>query len=83
MSVAEIVLILTTIGTSGRWWFDRRDARSALTKAKAEADKTIAEWERTSAEKEQTIQELRDELDRKDERIAHLESLLFAGGGRG
>ena len=80
MSVAEIVLVLTTLGTTGRWWFDRRDARSALQKAKDEADKTIARWEQTSKEKDETIRALHDELERKETRIAHLESLLFAGG---
>jgi multidrug resistance efflux pump len=79
-SAAEALLVITQVGTAVRWWLDRRDARSALATAKSEADKTIARWERTSADKDATIAELKEDRQRKEERIAHLESLVYAKG---
>lgn len=85
-NTAEIVLLLTTIGSITRWWFDRRDARSALTKAKNDADKAVITLKETVMEKNSEIEKLEDQhrADREEwqeerrdlrERITHLELL--------
>jgi flagellar motility protein MotE (MotC chaperone) len=88
VTTAELILLVTTIGNGVGWWFDRRDAQSAVAKATEEANKTIARWEDTAEDLQKVVTAQERELDRKEEeiarrdgRIAHLESLLFSSDG--
>lgn len=80
LSGTELVLILTTAGTSIRWWIDRRDARSALATDKTEADKTVATLTATVTAKNEELERKDELIERQDQRIAHLESLVYARG---
>ena len=80
LSPAEAILLLTTLGSSVRWWIERRDARSALSDAKKAAEKTVDTLTATIAEKNEEIEELKADCASWQHRAEHLESLLYARG---
>jgi len=81
MTTAEIVLLLTNLGTIARWWFDRRDARSALTLGKEKADEAVATLTAALVVKNEEMDEDKDDWQQErrqlHERIAHLESIVY------
>lgn len=87
-SWAEVLLTMTGIGGAIKWWTERRDRTSELSRAKTKALETVDVLN-------ETIETKNTELQAKDVRIRHLESLLesrerrideledrlYAGGG--
>ena len=85
---AEMLLTMTGIGGAVKWWLERRDRTSELSRAKTQALETVDVLN-------ETVETKNAELRAKDERIRHLESLLesrerrideledrlYAGGG--
>ncbi len=91
-SATEILLILTNLGTLIRWWFDRRDAQSALKTGKDKADEAVAtltkaleakneEMDEDKAEWQEERQRLLEAGSQAQARIAHLESLVYGRNG--
>lgn len=84
---AEALLTLTGIGGAVKWWTDRRDRNSELSRAKAKALETVDLQSKTldakNAElhaKDEHIRHLELLLDSRDRRIDELEDRLYAGG---
>lgn len=72
LTFSELILLLMTIGGGIKWWQDRRDARSTLSTAKTEAEKTVTTLTATIAAKDR-------EIDLWRERAMHAETIVFGG----
>jgi hypothetical protein len=84
-NTTEIMVILTalstTFGTLAKWWVDRQDARSVLSLAKTEADKTVVTLQAAVETKNAELASKNATIGQRDARIVHLESLLFSKDG--
>lgn len=85
MSTAEILLLLTNVGTLIRWWFDRRDAQSTLATGKTKAEEAVSTLtdalQAKNEEMDEDKAEWAEERRAYQERIQHLESLVYGRGG--
>ena len=75
-SYAEIALTAGAVWTAFRWWMDRRDAQSALTRAKADADKTVKTLTDTVHVKDSELDAVRSDREYWMRRAQHAESLM-------
>lgn len=81
-SVAEILLVITTLSSSAKWWVDRRDARSTLATAKSDAEKTVTSL-REALDAEKATSAAKDDLiEHWQQRAMHAETLLFSREAR-
>ena len=73
---AVTALMATAVGPGIRWYFQRRDAKTAEVKEKAEAIKTVASLELAIETKNAELTHVKDDRDRWRARAEHLETLL-------
>lgn len=92
-SWAEVMIGAGLLGTAIKWIDDRIARRSALSRenrtlkqrieeAKAEAAKANETYRTASEEWEKERQMLREDRERLEDRVEHLESMLFSREGR-
>jgi hypothetical protein len=75
-SYAEIALTVGAVWTAIKWWIDRKDARSALAAAKADADKTVTALTATVHTKDAELVAIREDRDYWQRRAYHAEDAL-------
>ena len=77
-TIGESTPLLIALGVGYRWWTERRDSRSDLAEAEREAEKTVKTLTETVEDKNDLLVERENQIERRDRRIAHLETLLFS-----
>ena len=75
-SYAEIALTAGAVWTAVKWWVDRKDARGAITVAKADADKAVKTLTDALRESDHEKEELRLDRDYWQRRAYHAEDAL-------
>lgn len=92
--ITAVTGLLVVIGGAVGWWIGRRDARAKTKQTEQAAIKTVESLESTTLHKNDQIHQLQADFDRahaiiasldermerKDQRIAHLETLLDKRG---
>jgi len=63
MTPTELVLLLTTLGQTLRWWIERRDARSELSSAKQKADSAVETMKEALEKKNEELGEMTEDRD--------------------
>ncbi|MGB3330023.1 MAG: hypothetical protein WBA46_13770 [Thermomicrobiales bacterium] len=77
LTASDIILILGMLGAAVKWWSDRRDARSALAKAKTDAEKTVTSLTETIDAKNEELEEQGQVIAFWQGRAQHLEGIVY------
>lgn len=80
LTFPEFILLVGGIWAAWKWYVTRRDARSALSTDKAEADKTVKTLTEALAHKNTELNEVQEDRNYWMRRAMHAESMLTSRG---